>query len=63
MKKKKPLVLHPNYEEIPKPGTILGKQKNSEEKIKNILKAPKVENSKTKPSSSVEESILNRIRK
>ncbi len=63
VEKKNPLVLPPNYEEIPKPGTILGKQKNSEEKIKNILKAPKVENSKTKPSSSVEESILNRIRK
>ena len=63
VKKKNPLVLPPNYEEIPKPGTKLIKKKTEEETIKKILKAPKTENILQNKSSSVEDSILNRIRK
>ena len=63
VKKKNPLVLPPNYEEIPLPGSILKTKENQEEKIKKILKAPEVENKKKNTSSSTEESILNRIRK
>ena len=63
VKKRNPLVLPPNYEEIPKPGTKLIKKKTEEETIKKILKAPKTENVLQNKSSSVEDSILNRIRK
>ena len=42
VKKRNPLVLPPNYEEIPEPGTELQKKKDTdEENIKKILKAPK----------------------
>ena len=63
VKKRNPLVLPPNYEESPKPGTKLIKKKTEEETIKKILKAPKTENILQNKSSSVEDSILNRIRK
>ena len=62
VKKKDPLVLPPDYDKIPEPGTISKKKIDEEEKIKNILNAPKVENEK-KQSSSIEESIINQIRK
>ena len=57
VKKRNPLVLPPNYEEIPKPNSVLEKKENEEEKIKKILKAPK-----NKPKS-VEDAILKKIRK
>ena len=63
VKKREPLVLPPNYEEIPKPGSSLKKTITEEEEIKKILKAPKVEDIKRKKSSTIEDSILNRIRK
>ena len=62
VKKKDPLVLPPDYEKIPEPGTISRQVEKEEDKIKKILKVPKtVENSKK--SSSVEQTILNEIRK
>ena len=64
VKKRNPLVLPPNYEEIPEPGTELRKKKETdEENLKKILKAPKTDNVKQNKSSSVEESILYKIRK
>ncbi len=62
VKKKDPLVLPPNYEKIPEPGSIEQKKDNEEDKIKKILKAPKTKDV-SKKSSSVEQSILNEIRK
>ena len=62
VKKRDPLVLPPDYDKIPEPGTISKKKIDEEDKIKNILNAPKVENEK-KQSSSIEESIINQIRK
>ena len=62
VKKKDPLILPPNYEEIPEPGSIKQKKENDSQKIKKILKAPKEENINNK-SSSVENSILKEIRK
>ena len=62
VKKKDPLVLPPNYEKIPEPGSIQQKKNNEEDKIKKILKAPKTKDM-SKKSSSVEQSILNEIRK
>ena len=61
IKKREPLTLPPNFEEIPKPGTAL--QENEEEEIKKILKVPKSKNVKQSGSSSLEDYILNRIRK
>lgn len=61
VKKREPLTLPPNFEEIPKPGTAL--QENEEEEIKKILKVPKSKNVKKSGSSSLEDYILNRIRK
>ena len=63
VKKRNPLVLPPNFEEIPEPESIAQKKENEEEKIKKILKAPKSDNISGDNSSSIEESILNRIRK
>ena len=63
VKKRNPLVIPPNFEEVPKPGSEPKKIINEEEKIKRILNAPKDENNSTSKSSSVENSILKRIRK
>ena len=63
VKKRNPLVLPPNFEEIPKPGTKSNNQDNDEEKIKKILKVPKTESKSNNNSKSVEESILKKIRK
>ena len=38
IKKKEPLVIPPNYEEIPEPDTKITKKENPEEKIKKCLK-------------------------
>ena len=62
VKKKDPLVLPPDYKKIPEPGSIEQKKNNEEDKIKKILKAPKTKDI-SKKSSSVEQSILNEIRK
>tara|TARA_Y100000022_G_C13250273_1_gene376855 strand:+ start:1105 stop:1410 length:306 start_codon:yes stop_codon:yes gene_type:complete len=62
VKKKDPLVLPPDYEKIPEPGSIQQKNINEEDKIKKILRAPKTKDI-SKKSSSVEQSILNEIRK
>ena len=46
VKKREPLVLPPDYNEIPKPGSIEEKQKNEKDKIKEILKVPNDQNLK-----------------
>ena len=62
VKKREPLVLPPDFKDIPEPGSIK-KEKNSEQqKLKKILKAPKNENSEIS-TSDVEDSILDKIRK
>jgi len=61
IKKKDPLILPPNFEEIPEPGALEKKDKKEEEKIKKILNAPsKISNNN---SSTVEDAILKGIRK
>ena len=62
VEKRNPLVLPPNYEELPTPGSIKETNENQEEKIKKILKASDIQKT-NKSSSSVEKSILNKIRK
>ena len=63
VKKRNPLVIPPNFEKVPEPGSIKEKKENNEEKIKKILKAPKKENTTNNKPSSLEDTILNRIRK
>ena len=62
VKKKQPLVLPPDFEKLPTPDSIDNKEINENEKIKKILKAPK-ELNKASGKSSLEESVLNKIRK
>ena len=63
VKQRNPLVLPPNYEKIPEPGTIIKKQESEENKIKKILKAPTSDKVLKSSSSSVEKSIIDKIRK
>ena len=61
VKKKEPLVLPPDYNKIPEPGSISKNTEEEQDKIKKILNAPK--KSINSNASSTEESIINRIRK
>ncbi len=63
VKKRNPLVLPPNFEKIPEPGSIIEKKESEETKIKKILKAPKTGERSKNNLSSTEESILEKIRK
>tara|TARA_B100000212_G_C26989735_1_gene370200 strand:+ start:165 stop:482 length:318 start_codon:yes stop_codon:yes gene_type:complete len=63
VKKKDPLVLPPDYNEIPKPKSMTkGDQKNKGQ-IKEILRIEKDENSQIISETSIEESILKNIKK
>jgi len=62
VKKRNPLEIPPNFEEVLKPGKKFEK-KNDDEKIKKILNVPKTVNTIKNKSKSTEESILKRIRK
>ena len=62
VRKKEPLILPPDYKKMPVPGSILKKENDEKEKIKKILKTPE-ENKRNTNSSSIEESIINQIRK
>lgn len=62
VEKKQPLVLPPNYEEIPEPGSTKTKKFNETDQIKKILKAPQEVIIKNK-SSTIEDSVLKKIRK
>lgn len=63
VKKKGPLVLPPDYERIPAPDTIVRDNDNEKNKIKKILKAPTQEKKIDNNSTSIEKSILEKIRK
>ncbi len=63
VKKKQPLVLPPDYNELPEPSSKKEIKTKNNDSIKKILKAKEETDSNEKKSSSVEESILNRIRK
>ena len=63
VKKRQPLVLPPNFEKLPTPGSFETKQDNENNKIKSILKIPKENSNLGKGSKSVEQSIINRIGK
>ena len=65
VKKKEPLILPPDYTKIPEPGSLNKEKKMTEnnDKIKKILRTQKNESSKKTSSTSVEKSIIDKIRK
>ncbi len=64
IKKREPLVLPPDFNELPEPGSISNKNRLEEkEKIKKILKANEEIDSSKSTSSNIEESILEKVRK
>tara|TARA_X000000950_G_C13713760_1_gene577298 strand:+ start:82 stop:390 length:309 start_codon:yes stop_codon:yes gene_type:complete len=63
VKKKDPLELPPNYNELPEPGSI-PKNKTENEKIKELFKTNKNSSNKNKEKeSSLEKTILNKIKR
>ena len=63
VKKREPLTLPPDYKTLPEPGSnTLNKDNNSKNEISKILKIKEKKTTK-KGSSSVEQSIINEIRK
>ena len=63
VEKKTPLVMPPNFDEIPEPSSKIKKEQNEDEKIKKILNAPKTKDISKNKSTTIEESILNKIKK
>lgn len=63
VKKRDPLTMPPDHATLPKPGKINTSKKEKNENIENILKIPKDQNSSTMQTSSVEQSIINEIKK
>ena len=62
VKKKDPLILPPDYNEIPSPDSLLKKKLDEKEKIKNIIKKSENNLKKNNKSISVENSIIDRIK-
>lgn len=63
VKKRDPLVLPPDYDKVPVPNVTGTKNIKENEELKKILKSSNKSNSKNKKSSSVEESILDSLKK
>ena len=63
VKKRAPLVLPPDYENIPQPGVQKNTVGSNEEKIDKIFKITEEESSSNNNIKSVEQSIINKIGK
>ncbi len=63
VKKRDPLILPPEYNKLPEPNTTKKLKKEESNKINKILNLPENQTSSNKGPSSVEESIINSIRK
>ena len=63
VKKRGPLVLPPDYKDIPEPGSIMKNEMDEKKKIKKILKVPESSNSNINKNSSIEETIINQIKR
>ena len=63
VKKKEPLVLPPDFDKLPEPGTEnINSTIREKDKIKKILKAGEINSKEVKTSSSLEETIIEKIR-
>ena len=60
VKKRQPLVLPPDYNTLPTPGT---KAKKVDNNINKILKIPNPSNASKSNTTSIEQSIINKIGK
>ena len=63
VKKRDPLILPPDYNTLPSPNSIKESKKDNDNKINKILKLPDQSSATSTGPSSVEESIINNIRK
>ena len=63
VKKRDPLVLPPEYDTLPEPNSVKKSKKTEGDKINEILNIPEEQSSTSKGSSSVEDSIMEKIRK
>ncbi len=61
VKKREPLILPPDYDKIPSPGSLRKSEKRNE--VENILKIPEENSNKINNESSVEQSIIDKIKK
>ena len=61
--KREPLILPPDYNEIPKPGSKINSKNDNSSKIEDILKIEKDKSPQTGSTKSVEDSILDKISK
>ena len=57
------MVLPPDYDKLPEPGTKIKKKQNENDKIKDLLKIEEEKSDQKKTYSSTEKSILEKIRK
>ncbi len=63
VKKRQPLTLPPEYSTLPEPESLKSSGKKNKKTIDQILEIPEEQSIKKKRSSSLEESIINQIRK
>tara|TARA_B100001559_G_scaffold264561_1_gene230396 strand:+ start:412 stop:729 length:318 start_codon:yes stop_codon:yes gene_type:complete len=63
VKKRDPLILPPDYKKLPEPDTLNKSQKDNTNKIENILKIEKDKNTEKSKTSSIEQSIIEKIGK
>ena len=63
VEKRDPLVFPPNYEKMPEPGKKEVSQQKEDDRIKKLLKATKQDSSATNETSTVEDSIIDKISK
>ena len=62
VKKKKPLVLPPEFDQLPTPKNIEEKEINETENIKKIINIKNLKEQKKVKSNSLEESVLKKIK-
>ena len=63
VKKKQPLILPPDYDKIPEPGSSNEIKNNDKDNIRKILKKSEEDQADMNKSGSVEKSIIDKIRK
>tara|TARA_B110000285_G_C14541398_1_gene345151 strand:- start:89 stop:409 length:321 start_codon:yes stop_codon:yes gene_type:complete len=64
VKKRDPLTLPPDFKTLPRPGGLRNSEKKAEkDSIKKIIQIQNAGQSKTNSSSSIEQSIINKIGK
>lgn len=63
VEKKKPLILPPDLDQIPEPGTKVEKKTEEKDVLKEILKKNTKESKTSEKASSIEESIIKRLPK